>query len=64
MAEVGLYRELGVPALAMPKSQEEVVKTAQTLALASIFDIGVFLESCSSDLPMCGAGAISTGCGH
>ncbi|HEX4142384.1 MAG TPA: NADH-quinone oxidoreductase subunit A [Pirellulales bacterium] len=42
VAEVGLYRELGVPALALPKSQAEVVGTAQTLALASILDIGVF----------------------
>ena len=42
VAEVGLYRELGVPALAMPKSQAEVVDTANMLAVASIYDIGAF----------------------
>jgi len=42
VAEVGLYRELGVPTLAMPTSRKEVVDTAKTLAVASIFDIGAF----------------------
>jgi hypothetical protein len=42
VAEVGLYRELGVPTLALPKSRAEVVDTAQTLAIASIFDIAAF----------------------
>jgi NADH-quinone oxidoreductase subunit A len=42
VAEVGLYRELGVPAGALPTSQDEVVATANKLAVASILDIGVF----------------------
>jgi NADH-quinone oxidoreductase subunit A len=42
VAEVGVFRELGVPTGAMPTSQEEVVATAKTLAVASIYDILVF----------------------
>ena len=42
VAEVGVYRELGVPDLALPKSQAEVASTARTLAVASIFDILAF----------------------
>ena len=49
---------------AMPTSQKELVDTAQTLAVASIFDIGSSSPCCWSALPMCGDGAISTGCGH
>jgi NADH-quinone oxidoreductase subunit A len=42
LAEQGLYREMGVPAAAMPKTQEEVHDTSNFLAVMSIFDILVF----------------------
>jgi NADH-quinone oxidoreductase subunit A len=41
-AQAGLYRELGVPAMALPASQGEVEHTAKLLAVTSIIDIGVF----------------------
>jgi NADH-quinone oxidoreductase subunit A len=40
--QVGLYRELGVPESSFPTSTGEIQKTADTLALTSIIDIGVF----------------------
>ncbi|HTU24045.1 MAG TPA: NADH-quinone oxidoreductase subunit A [Pirellulales bacterium] len=42
VTEVGVYRELGVPTLALPKSRAEVVETARSLVVTSILDIGVF----------------------
>jgi NADH-quinone oxidoreductase subunit A len=41
-AEIGLYRELGVPESAFPGSRDEIKQTANTLALTSIIDIGAF----------------------
>jgi NADH-quinone oxidoreductase subunit A len=40
--QAGVFRELGVPPMALPTSQSEVEQTAKTLAVTSIIDIGVF----------------------
>jgi NADH-quinone oxidoreductase subunit A len=42
VAQVGVFRELGVPTGALPTSQAEVESTARQIALMSIYDILVF----------------------